>query len=146
MIFYTILYYTICFLPSTIFYTFLSYISFLFSSKFSSKATNLINMKRFHNHCEEWMYLYENETDPLASYRITINIGWARGCSVSIVSNYGLGFDPQQGQRIFILASASRLALGPTQPPIQMVLEVLSPVINCGWGVMLTTHPHLVPR
>jgi hypothetical protein len=28
------------------------------------------------------------------------------------------GFDPRQGQRIFLLAPASRLALGPTQPPV----------------------------
>jgi hypothetical protein len=28
-------------------------------------------------------------------------------------------FDPRQGQRIFLLAPASRPALGPTQPPIQ---------------------------
>jgi len=30
--------------------------------------------------------------------------------------------------------------VGPTQPPIQWVLEVLSP------GVKLTAHPHLAPR
>jgi hypothetical protein len=57
-----------------------------------------------------------------------------------------LGFDPWQGQRIFLLAPASRLALGPTQPPIQWVLGVLSPGVKCGWGVTLTTHAHLVPR
>jgi hypothetical protein len=37
-------------------------------------------------------------------------------------------------------------ALGPTQPPVQWVPGVLSPGIKRGWGVMLTTHPHLVPR
>jgi hypothetical protein len=31
------------------------------------------------------------------------------------------GFDPRQGQEIFLLVSASRPALGPTQPPIQWV-------------------------
>jgi hypothetical protein len=31
------------------------------------------------------------------------------------------GFDPRQEQRIFLLAPASRPALGPTQPPIQWV-------------------------
>jgi hypothetical protein len=30
-------------------------------------------------------------------------------------------FNPRQGQRIFLLAPASRPALGPTQPPIQWV-------------------------
>jgi hypothetical protein len=48
------------------------------------------------------------------------------------------GFDPRQGQRIFPLASVSRPALGPTQPPV--------PGVKRGRGVMLTTHPHLVPR
>jgi hypothetical protein len=56
------------------------------------------------------------------------------------------GFDPRQGQRIFPLASVSRPALGPTQPPVQWVPGVLSPGVKRGWCVMLTTHPHLVPR
>jgi hypothetical protein len=55
-------------------------------------------------------------------------------------------FDPQQRQRIFLLAPASRPALGPTQPPIQWVPGVLSPGVKGGRGVTLTTHPHLVPR
>jgi hypothetical protein len=40
----------------------------------------------------------------------------------------------------------SRPALGPTQPPIQWVPGVLPPGVKRGWGVTLTTHPHLVPR
>jgi hypothetical protein len=48
---------------------------------------------------------------------------------------------PRKGQKIFLLAPASRPALGPTQPPIQLV-----PGVKRGRGVMLTTHPHLVPR
>jgi hypothetical protein len=54
-------------------------------------------------------------------------------------------FDPRQGQ-IFLLAPASRPALGPNQPPIQWVQGVLSPGVKLGRGVTLTTHPHLVPR
>jgi len=40
----------------------------------------------------------------------------------------------------------SRPALGPTQPPVQSVPAVLSPGVKRGRGVMLTTHPYLVPR
>jgi hypothetical protein len=55
-------------------------------------------------------------------------------------------FDPRQWQKIFLLAPASRTALGPTQPPIQWVPGVLSPGVKRGRGVTLTTHPHLLPR
>jgi hypothetical protein len=47
------------------------------------------------------------------------------GSSVSIVSDYGLDnqaievHSPGRGERIFPLASVSRPALGPTQPPVQ---------------------------
>jgi hypothetical protein len=55
-------------------------------------------------------------------------------------------FDPRQRQRIFPLASVSRPALEPTRPPAQWVPGVLSPGLNRGRDVTLTTHPHLVPR
>jgi hypothetical protein len=73
----------------------------------------------------------------------------SQGSSVSIVSDYGLddwGSIPERGMRIFSLASASRPALGPTQPPLQWVPRVLSPGVKRSRGVMLTIHPHLVPR
>jgi hypothetical protein len=41
------------------------------------------------------------------------------------------------------MGSASRPALGSTQPPIQWVPAVLSPGVK---RVTLTTYPHLVPR
>jgi hypothetical protein len=56
------------------------------------------------------------------------------------------GFDPQQGQRIFLLASKSRPILGSIQPPIQWVPGVISPGIKPGRGVTLTTHHHLATR
>jgi hypothetical protein len=50
------------------------------------------------------------------------------------------GFDPRQRQTIFPVASVSRPALGPTQPPVQWVRGVLSSGVKRGRGVMLTTH------
>jgi hypothetical protein len=46
--------------------------------------------------------------------------------TISIVTGYGLGFNSQQEQEIFLYSTASRLILGPTLPPIQWVLGVLS--------------------
>jgi hypothetical protein len=71
------------------------------------------------------------------------------GSSVSIVSDYKLDdseFNPRQRQRIFPLAFVSRPALVPTQPHVQWVPGVLSPGVKRGRGVVLTSHPHLVPR
>jgi hypothetical protein len=67
------------------------------------------------------------------------------GSSVSIVSDYGLHV-LRQRQEIFSLMYVPRPALGPTQPPVERVLGILSPGVKGGLGVTLTTHPHLVPR
>jgi hypothetical protein len=56
------------------------------------------------------------------------------------------GSIPGRGERIFPLASVSTLALGPTQPPVQWVLGVLSPGLEHIQGVTLTIDLHLVPR
>ena len=66
------------------------------------------------------------------------------GSSVGIATDYGLegpGSNPG-GDEIF---RPSRPALGPTQPPVKWV-PGLSPRVKCGRGVLLTTHPLLVPR
>jgi hypothetical protein len=69
------------------------------------------------------------------------------GSSVSIVSGYGLDDwaievrSPTEAKGIFTLASVSRPGLGPTQTPVQCVLEVLSPGLKGGRVVTLTTHP-----
>jgi hypothetical protein len=65
------------------------------------------------------------------------------------VSDYGLygrGSFPDKGRGFLPLTSASRPALGPTQPPVQWVRGALSPGVKGGRGVMLTTYPLLVPR
>jgi hypothetical protein len=53
----------------------------------------------------------------------------SQGCSVSVVSDYGLddrGSILSRGESIFPLASVSRPAVGPTQPPVQWVPGVPS--------------------
>jgi hypothetical protein len=69
----------------------------------------------------------------LSQYSVWLRTGW-------------LGYNPRQRQRIFPLVSASRPALGPTQPPIQWVPQALSPGVKCRRGAMLTTHQLLMPR
>ena len=66
------------------------------------------------------------------------------GSSVGIATYYrldGPGSNPG-GDEIF---RPSRPTLGPTQPPVQCV-PGLSRGVKCGRGVLLTTHPILVPR
>jgi hypothetical protein len=66
------------------------------------------------------------------------------GSSVGIATDYwldGRGSNPG-GDEIF---RPSRPALGPTQPPIKW-LPGPSLGVKCGRGVLLTTHPLLVPR
>jgi hypothetical protein len=55
-------------------------------------------------------------------------------------------FDHRQRQKIFPLASVSRPALRPTQPPVQFVPWLLSPEVDRGWGVTLTNHLDLLSR
>jgi hypothetical protein len=72
--------------------------------------------------------------------------------SGSIVSDCGMddrgerGSIPGGDKGFFPIASVSRPALRPTQPPVQWVPGVLSPGLNGGRCMTLTTHPHLVLR
>jgi hypothetical protein len=52
---------------------------------------------------------------------------------------------PEGAGNFFLLTTASRMALGPTQPPIQWVPGALSLGYR-GRDVKLTTHLHLVQR
>jgi hypothetical protein len=56
-----------------------------------------------------------------------------------------LGFKSWWELGIFIFTTVSRMALGPTQLPIQWIPGALSLGINCQ-GMKLTTHLHLVSR
>jgi hypothetical protein len=56
-----------------------------------------------------------------------------------------LGFDSQWRLGIFLFTTTSRMALGPTQPPIQWVPGAVS-LGESGRDVKLTTHLHLVQR
>ena len=66
------------------------------------------------------------------------------GSSVSIATDYGLD-GPGSNPGVDEIFRPSRPALGPTQPPVKWV-PGLSPRVKCGRGVLLTTHPLLVPR
>jgi len=64
------------------------------------------------------------------------------GSSVGIATDYGLdgpGSNPG-GDKIF---RQYRPTLGPTQPLVKWVPGLSR---RCAWGVLLDTHPHLVPR
>jgi hypothetical protein len=53
---------------------------------------------------------------------------WSRGSSVGIVTPYGFdgqGLNPGR-DKIYLFSTASRPAVGPTQPPIQWVLGEIS--------------------
>jgi hypothetical protein len=70
----------------------------------------------------------------------TIQVARSRVSSGSIVSDYGLddraiGVRSPVGAKIFPLVSASRPALGPTQPPVKWVQGVLSPGVKARPGL-----------
>jgi hypothetical protein len=69
------------------------------------------------------------EACPYVSYVNAIGDSLSRCSSVSIVTRQWAGkagFDSWQGLGFFLFATLFRPALGPTQPPFQRILEVIS--------------------
>jgi hypothetical protein len=56
-----------------------------------------------------------------------------------------LGFNSRRGMGIFLLTTASRMSLGPSQPPIQGVPQALSLGVKQP-GREANHSPHLMPR
>jgi hypothetical protein len=65
---------------------------------------------------------------------------WVTGWTIRV-----LGFDSWRGLEIFLSITASRTALGTTQPPIQRLPGALSLGVK-GRIMNLTPHLHLVPK
>ena len=42
----------------------------------------------------------------------------------------GCGFEPRQIQHVFLFCATSRLVVGPTDPPVQLLPGVLSPEVK----------------
>jgi hypothetical protein len=61
----------------------------------------------------------------MLTYKIHVNLRRRGGSSVGIATGYGLdgqGSNPDRG-KFFLISTASRPTLGPTQPPIQRIPE-----------------------
>jgi hypothetical protein len=93
------------------------------------------------------------ELDHQNNIRWTVNYGAPHYAMLSSLLLLPFRFNCDRGSRvrfptglgIFLFTTASRMALGPTQPPIQWVPGALSLGLK-RLGVKLTTHLHLVPR
>jgi len=58
----------------------------------------------------------------------------------------GSGLEPRWGQEIFSYPHKSRMAVGPTQPPVQWVTDVFPQGEKWPGRGVDNDHPHLAPR
>jgi hypothetical protein len=105
------------------------------------------------NHLQSIQKLYQCSLQlsslPISCKPISINASWKSPTEIILIfqtPNYlhNVCFPPSipgRGESILPLASVSRPALWPTQPPVHWVLGVLSRGLKRGQGVTLTTHP-----
>jgi hypothetical protein len=81
--------------------------------------------------------------------QFTTGHGRSWGSLVSTVSDYGLddqGLIPSKGKGFCFQPLRPDQLWGPPNLPSNGYQGVLPPWVKCGWGVTLTTHPHLVQR
>jgi hypothetical protein len=81
--------------------------------------------------------IYSTEREPGRRSVYCLANGWATGRS---------GFDPRQRQNDLLSNLCVQTGSGAYPASCTVGTRVLSPGLNCGRGVTLTTHPHLVPR
>jgi hypothetical protein len=77
---------------------------------------------------------------------LLMNVSQAAQSVQWLAADWVIGVRSTTEVKDFSSTVCAQLALGPTQPPVQWVPEVLSPGVKCGQGMMLTTLPLLVPR
>jgi len=120
------------------------------SASYNVNQGNAFFKSKFNFNFHDIFYMYMLRAQGLIFWKATVINTYVYmydsepGSSVGIATDYeldGPGSNPG-GDEIF---RPSRPVLGPTHPPVQRVPR-FSPGVKCGRGVLLTTHPLLVPR
>jgi hypothetical protein len=94
--------------------------------------------KHLRQGCTGLKHLGANSNITFCRYVLALDIALCCGLD-------GRWFESRQILGIFLFTAASRLAVGPTQPPIQWVSRALS-LGESGSGVKLINPLHLMPR
>jgi hypothetical protein len=112
----------------------------------SGGATNSAATQEFPSIlCNPKVHYRVHESPPRVPILSQMNLVHINQSSLSKIRTIEeLVFDSWHGEKTFLFSVASRLTLGPTQPPVQWVLGAPSLEIS-GLPVKLTTHLQLVP-